>query len=173
MAINLPIDACYFLEYELVRESECEDWQLAYDLWLWLWLVLEHCFVPSFAQPSLPLLLLLHFLLVLVLVLVFMLIFLFNLYRVYCFSLASSTAILPPTAALLCTSEIFDYRLLPFVNSFTRFNKNGVILAPDIFCCYDYFIDYWIAFYINYPYAGLLFGTATSSPFYRPSCWCA
>lgn len=77
---------------------------------------------------------------------------------------------LPPTCALLCTNDMFDFRLRPLVNSFTRFNKNGVIFAPSIFCYYDYFIACPIALSIYSPYAGLLLGTAINNPFYNPNC---
>ena len=64
---------------------------------------------------------------------------------------------------------MFDAKLLPCVNSFTLFNKNGVVLAPFIPCYSAYLKACWIAFSISYPSAGLLFGTETRQPFLSPS----
>lgn len=64
---------------------------------------------------------------------------------------------------------MFDAKLLPFVNSFTLFNKNGVVFAPFIPCSYAYFNACWMAFSIISPYAGLLFGTEIKQPFFNPS----
>lgn len=84
-------------------------------------------------------------------------------------SFAKSTAIFDPIYALLSTNEMFDAKLLPWVSSFTLFNKNGVVLAPFIPCYSAYLKACWMAFSINYPSAGLLFGTETRQPFFSPS----
>ncbi len=48
-----------------------------------------------------------------------------------------ATAISAASFALFLISSIFDDELSPPVSSLTRFNINGVILAPDIPCNID------------------------------------
>ena len=55
----------------------------------------------------------------------------------------------------------------------TRPSRKGVIAAPLIFFSSLSLNAVWIAFSINYPSSGLLFGTATSIPFSKPNFWCS
>jgi hypothetical protein len=57
-----------------------------------------------------------------------------SIFLVYYFFFDKANAIFAPISALLLTNEIFDFKLLPFVNSLTLFSKKGVIFAPKIFC---------------------------------------